>query len=96
MKGLTDIFWLFVASVVLCFVFDAVNPSDWPKWAIPAELAGVVLFFAMCKGLAMKEDKVREEKLQAEREARQEKLEMDKHLATLQHEKEERKGAPQA
>jgi len=67
MKGLKDAFWLFVASVMLCFLFDTINPPGWPKWAIPAELAGVMLFFAMCKGAAKMADQERKDKQETER-----------------------------
>lgn len=71
MKGLKDAFWLFVGSVMLCLLFDTINPPGWPKWAIPAELAGVMLFFAMCKGAAKMADQEREDKKEREQQERE-------------------------
>jgi hypothetical protein len=94
MKGLKSAFWLFVASVMLCLLFDTINPPGWPKWAIPAELAGVMLFFAMCRGLAKMADQGRKDKLKitarlALREGREAARRIDREIAAKKGETDE-------
>ena len=79
MKGLIETFWFLAATFMLCVLFDSINPKGWPKWAIPAELAAVGLFFAICKGAAKMADQERKDKLERER---QERLERAAQLGT--------------